>query len=61
MLKESQKDDYLTFDENDVAKLETNCELKDFSGIDLLLTCQWPKNIENYVQPLVCVAVHLQL
>jgi hypothetical protein len=43
----------MTFDESDIAKLETTCELKDFTGIDLLLTSQWPKNIEKYVQPLV--------
>ena len=53
ILIENRKDFYLTFDESDIAKLETTCELKDFTGIDLLLTSQWPKNIEKYVQPLV--------
>jgi hypothetical protein len=45
--------DYITFDETDIEKLELNCQLKDFTGIDLLITNQWPKNVEKFAQPLV--------
>lgn len=39
------------FTEQDIASMESYSEADGFRGVDLLLTSEWPKGVENYTSP----------
>ncbi len=54
LVKKSDFENKVTFDEQDVLILEANNQSHD---IDVLLTNQWPKYIEKNTQPLVSLQI----
>jgi hypothetical protein len=52
LIKKSETDKYFTFDEQDIVSLEKNTQASN--GVDILLTNQWPKYVEQNAGPLVC-------
>jgi len=47
------------FTEQDIASMESYSEAEGFRGVDLLLTSEWPKGVDNYTSPPVRLTTKL--